>query len=305
MARTKWLQDRTRAEREDDIAFFTTLATKELERRLHISEGELKQVGRLQEHEYAMGRKTSPELDRLRKAEVSLRLKHGDIMIALDSVEQQKNGGPLGAAGQPIGRYVLEHLDRLLPDGLTPRGTGPLSASDAPDPLTKIVWTQAEEEMERMAHEKKPPSAAEMTAEERERFGIVTPVGILKKWAFFKDPEGTQYVETREMPSKGAYRYAEINKLFLKPAEESERVPEPSGGLVRLDKAKLTAYLQEMIANFEANLANPHLPLSPERRLIDKTRRNEAALTLSMVQNGDFDVKAVPKKPTKKGGKRK
>jgi hypothetical protein len=187
----------------------------------------------------------------------------------------------------------------------------------AVSPAEELLQRQAERDMARIAAEKKPPTAAEMTAEERAQFGvsepgeeerrIITPVGELKMWDFFKDPVGAQYVETRQMPSKGALLYARLNGLYYRPAKLSRMGGggPPSPESIRLDRAKLTAYLQETVANFEANLANKDLPLSPERRLIDKTRMNEAALTLSMVRNGDFDAKPAPKKPTKKGGKKR
>ena len=82
-------------------------------------------------------------------------------MYALDAREQQKKGGPLGGAGLPIEHYIKRHLDRA--EGIK---TGSIE---------DIISRQAEEDLARIAAEKKPPSAAEMTAEERAKFGIPDP----------------------------------------------------------------------------------------------------------------------------------
>jgi hypothetical protein len=119
MARTKFLQDRTRAEREEDIKFFVGKSVNDLRRRLQIAQNEMKQVGRLMDA--AKSAKNWPRHGQLGKSFRTVELKFGDLMIALDSLEQAKKGGPLGAAGLPVEHFITGHLDRLMPDGVTPK----------------------------------------------------------------------------------------------------------------------------------------------------------------------------------------
>ena len=135
--------------------------------------------------------------------------------------------------------------------------------------ITRLVERQAQWVKEREAREGKPPAAVAAIGE--------------------KVPELTTIARENLQAQKD-----EMIRM-------SGGVPS-TGQAVRLDKAKMITYLKEEVANFEANLANRNLPLSEDRRLIDKTRMNEAALILAEVQVGKFDVKPAPKK---KGGKKR
>ena len=141
MARTKWLQDRTRAEREEDIKFFVGKSINDLRRRLQIAQNEMKQAGRMMES--AKAAKNWPRHGQLGKSFRTVELKFGDLMIALDSLEQAKKGGPLGAAGLPVEHFITGHLDRLMPDGVTPKN---ITIED----LHKDPISEAEKDIERI-----------------------------------------------------------------------------------------------------------------------------------------------------------
>lgn len=143
MARTRHLQDRTQAERGADIATLSKLSLKELRRRQEILKGEQAQAFRM--YKSARARNNGPDLDKAEKIGKSLDLKFNDLFEAVDRVS-----------------FPEDYKD--VPFG-----------KQRPSEAEKIVMRQADEEAARIAAEKKSPSAAEMTAEERARFGIPDP----------------------------------------------------------------------------------------------------------------------------------